>query len=185
MGISPDVRAVNVLLRKVQHMTVLVLAGGHDARDHAGLVHIVGNAQQVLALTDFHIRVTAHASDEVHIIPVPGQLGMVLSDDALIAQHGFHRVEVLKGKIICRAGEVGVHGEVMGRFTPVEDGMRGSRSAHGAFRLVAEDHVVHEVVEDMPGIDLDLGERGHDAVDAEGLVAHLPRFHDLPGRRGG
>ena len=104
MGISPDVRAVNVLLRKVQHMTVLVLAGGHDARDHAGLVHIVGNAQQVLALTDFHIRVTAHAVDEIHIVPVPGQLGMVLADDALITQHGFHRVDMLKGKVIRRAG---------------------------------------------------------------------------------
>ena len=92
---------------------------------------------------------------------------------------------MLKGKVICRAGEVCVHGEVMGRFTPVEDGMRGSRAAHGSLRLVAEDHVVHEVVEDMPGIYLHLGERGHDAVNAEGLVAHLPRLHDLPGCCGG
>ena len=185
MGIGPYVRAVDVLLREIQHMTVLVLAGGDNARDQAGLIQIVGNAQQVLALTDFHIRVTAHAVDEVHIVPVPGQLGMVLADDALIAQHGFHRVDMLKGKTLRRAGEVGVHGEVMGRFTPVEDGMRGSRSAHGSLRHIAEDHVVHEVVEDMPGIDLDLGERGHDAIDAEGLGAHLPRLHHLPSRRGG
>ena len=185
MGISPDVRAVNVLLREIQHMPVLVLAGGYDARDHAGFIQIITDTQQVFPLTDFNIRVTAHAVDEVHIVPVPGQLGVVLADDAFITQHGFHRVDMLKGKPLCRAGEVGVHGEVMGRFAPVENGMRSSRAAHGSLRLVAENHVVHEVIEDVPGIDLDLGERGHNAIDAEGLIAHLPRLHDLPGRRGG
>ena len=37
----------------------------------------------------------------------------------------------------------------------------------------------------MPGIHFHLGEGGHDAVDAEGLVAHLPGLHYLPGGRGG
>ena len=113
MGISANIRAVDVLLGEIQHVAVLVLACGHNARDHAGFVHIVGDAQQVLALPDLHVRVPAHAVDEVHVVPVPGQLGMIPADNALIAQHGFHRVDVLEADFICRAGEVGVHGEVV------------------------------------------------------------------------
>ena len=124
MRVSADVRAVDVLLRQVQHVTVLVLAGGHNARDHAGLVHIVGDAQQVLALTDLHIRIPTHAVDEVYVVPVPGQLRMIPADNALIAQHGFHRVDVLEGDLIRRAGQVGVHGEVVRRLAFAEHSFR-------------------------------------------------------------
>ena len=41
------------------------------------------------------------------------------------------------------------------------------------------DHVVEQIIENVPGINRDLVQLRHHAVDAEGLVAQLSGFDDL------
>ena len=59
-------RQFDVQLGQVEDIAILVLTGGHDAGDHVGLVHVVGDAGQVLALPDLHVAVHAHAPDQKH-----------------------------------------------------------------------------------------------------------------------
>ena len=117
MGISADIRAIQVKLRQIENIAVRILAGGHDARDHVRLVHIVGNAGHVLFLPDLYVRIIAHALYEKHIEPVPGQLRAVLFDHPAFAQQGFHGVDVLEAHFISSGGQVGIEGEIVLRKT--------------------------------------------------------------------
>ena len=45
--------------------------------------------------------------------------------------------------------------------------------------LVAVDHIVHEVIGQMTGVDADLGQFRYDPVDVEGLLSRLHRQDDL------
>ncbi len=94
MGISIQIRTVDVELRQIQDVPVSVLAGGHDAGNHVCFVHIVGNAGQVFLFPDGYIGVVAHAPDQKHIVPVAGQLCAVLLHQSAFAQQGFHGIDV-------------------------------------------------------------------------------------------
>ena len=63
MRVRADVRAVDVQLGQVKDIAVRVLAGGHDAGDHIRLIHVVGDAGEILALPNQHVTVHAHALD--------------------------------------------------------------------------------------------------------------------------
>ena len=113
MGIVSDVWAVDVQLRQVQEIAVLVLAGGHDAGGDVGQIHIIADAQQILALPDLNILVTSHAPDQKHIEPVPGQLCFVLLYQSALAQKGFHGVDVFPFHLIRCGIQIRIEGEVM------------------------------------------------------------------------
>ena len=179
MRVCADVRAVDVQLWQVQNVAVRVLTGGHDARDHVRCVHIVGDAGEVFSFPDLHVRIHAHAPDEEHVIPVPGQLRAVFVDHPAFAQQGFHRVDVFKAHVLRRGGQVGVEGEGMPRETGRRYALSHRRSDSGGRWLKFADHVVQQVVEDVARVDRDLGEVWHDAIDAERLVAQLTRLDYL------
>ena len=156
MRVRADVRAVDVQFRQVEDVAVRVLAGGHDARDHVCLVHVVGDAGEVLALPNLYVAVHAHAPDQKHVKPVPRQLPAVLLRQPAFAQQGLHGIDVLKAHVLRRGGQVGIEGEAMpgeaGGGKALHDGSphRGGRGPEGF------DHVVQKVIEDMAGVDRDL-----------------------------
>lgn len=84
--VRADVRAVDVQFRQVEDVAVRVLAGGHDAGDHVRLVHVIGNADEVLALPNLYVAVHAHAPDQKHVKPVPRQFPAVLLRQPAFAQ---------------------------------------------------------------------------------------------------
>ena len=113
MGIGIQIRAVDVELRQVENVPVRVLTGGHDAGDHVGFVHVVGNAGQVLLLPDGNVGVVAHAPDQKHIVPVTSQFRAVLAHQPVFAQHGLHRIDVFPFHVFGSAGKVGIEAEIM------------------------------------------------------------------------
>ena len=113
MRVRAEVRAVDVQLGQVEDIAIRVLTGGHDAGDHVGLIHVVGDAGQVLALPDLHVAVHAHAPDQKHVEPVTRQLHAVLFHQPAFAQQRFHRVDILPFRFLRRGGQVGVEGEVV------------------------------------------------------------------------
>ena len=112
-GIIGDIRAVDIDLGQVQHLAVLVLAGGHDARDDIRHVHIVLDAGQVLALANLDIGIAADPLHDEYVKPVPLQLAAVFLDDAIATQQTIHRVLVLEHHFLCRGSQVGIEGEIM------------------------------------------------------------------------
>ena len=119
MRVRADVRAVDVQLGQVEDIAIRVLTGGHDAGDHVGLVHVVGDAGQVLALPDLHVAVHAHAPDQKHVEPVTRQLRAVLFHQSAFAQQRFHRVDILPFHFLRRGGQVGVESEVVAGKTSI------------------------------------------------------------------
>ena len=113
MGIGVQIRTVDVELRQVENVPVCVLTGGHDAGDHVGFVHIVGNAGQVLLLLNRNICIVAHAPDQKHIVPVTSQFRAILAHQPVFAQHGLHGIDVFPFHVFGSAGKVGIEAEIM------------------------------------------------------------------------
>ena len=181
MRIGADVRAVNILLVQQEDAAVLVLAGRHDASDHIGIVHVIADAQQVLALPDLDVGVLAHPLDGIQVVPVPGQFSADLLQQPAFAQERFHGVCVLKAQIFHALREVRVHLEAVRGLAAINDALRHNGPCGTLHRLVLVDHVVHKVIGQVPGEGRDLGELRHDAVDPERLVPQLPGRHNLAG----
>ena len=179
MHISADIRAIDIELRKVQDIAVRVLTGGHDARDHIRLVHVVGDAGQVLSFPDLHIRIMAHALNKKHVKPVACQFCCILLDQTTFTEHGFHGVFVLPRHVFRRGREVGVEGEAMSGQAGCRKALY-DRSPHrigrGPQRL---NHVVEQVIEHMARVDRHLVQLRHDAVNSERLVTQLPCLNGL------
>ena len=93
-GIAIQIRAVHIPLGQIEPVAVRVLARGEDARGHVRAVHIAGNAQQILALSDLDIRIHADALHEIHVEPVPRQLSRVFFRRAAFAQQRLHRIDI-------------------------------------------------------------------------------------------
>ena len=108
-----DVRAVHIDLRQIEHLAILVLASGHDARDHVAHVQVVFDARQVLALPDLDIGIAADALHHEHVKPVPLQLAAVLLHDAAVPEQDVHGILVFIGDLLGGGGQVGIEGEVM------------------------------------------------------------------------
>ena len=179
MHISADIRTVDIELRKVQDVAVRVLSGGHDARDHIRLVHVVGDAGQVLAFPDLHIGIVAHALNKKHVKPVPCQFCCILLDQTAFAEHGFHGVFVLPRHVFRGGSEVGIKGKTMGRQAGCRKALY-DRSPHRIGRgLQRFDHIVKQVVEHMACVDRHLIQLRHDAINAKRLVAQLPGLNGL------
>ena len=58
--------------------------------------------------------------------------------------------------------------------------MRSGGGTDSCAGLVADDHVVHEVIENVPCIHLHLGQGRNDTIDSEWLLTQLPGFDHLP-----
>ena len=110
---SVDVRTVDIQFREIQHIAVCVLAGGHDARDSIGHIHIDRDAGEVFLLTDLHLAVRTHTADEEHVKPVADEFGSVLGGQSILTQQSLYRVDVLKGDIRSCALQIGVKCEVV------------------------------------------------------------------------
>ena len=108
-----DIRTVDVQFRQIDGLAVLVLAGGHDARDHARLIHVVGHAQKVFALANLHVRVPPDALHQKHIPPVPRQLRLVLLYKAVVVQKRVYRVDMLKDHLFGGRVDVRIEGEAV------------------------------------------------------------------------
>ena len=173
MRVSADIRAVDVQLRQVENLAVRVLAGGHDARDHVRGIHIIGDAGEVFALPDLHVGIHAHAFDQKHIEPVPGQFRAVFVHQPAFAQQGVHRIDVFKAHVLRRGGQVGIKGEAVPGQAGGRYALSHRRADDGGRWLKFADHVVQQVVEDVACVDRDPGEVRYDTVDAEGLVTQL------------
>ena len=106
-------RAINVPLGKIQHLSILILASGHDARDNIGHIHVILDARQILSLADLDVGVAAHALHDEGVEPVSLQLSAVLLDDAIAAQQAVHGILVLEGHFLGGGCQVGVEGKVM------------------------------------------------------------------------
>ena len=88
---------VHKSLRQIQDVAILVLAGGHDARGDVCHIHVVLDARQVLALTDFDVRIVTHTLHDKHIEPVPHDFTAVVFDDTSIPKQAVHGILVLEG----------------------------------------------------------------------------------------
>ena len=113
VGISLDKRTVDEQFREVQHVSVRVLACGHNAGDHIGQVNVIADAQQVFRLPDLHVAVLAHALHQKHIPPVPRELALVFLHHTTFTQQGVHGIDVHKLHVLRPAVQVGIEGEIM------------------------------------------------------------------------
>ena len=118
-----------------------------------------------------HLTVRTHTADEEHVKPVSDEFGSVLGGQAVLAQQSLNRVDVLKRDIRSCALQIGVECEVMLGQASVRYALhnRGADRIRGGLDLL--DHVVQQIIEDMPGIHSDLIQFRHNTIDAEGLIA--------------
>ena len=177
-GIGVYVRAVYVFLRQVERLPVLVLAPGHDARRYVGIVHAVGNTQEVLALAYLDAGFLARALGQIDIPPVARQLAAVIFDQPAVAHDRLSRVFVRDLHALGGRVQIAVEGKVL--WGERRRNQAGQRRRAGCVRVrrVAAHHIVHQVVKDVSRIDGDIGHRRHDPVNAEWLIAQDRRLPD-------
>ena len=176
MGIAVQTGAFHVQFRQIQHVAVPVLSGWQNTGGHAGLVHVIGNPQQIFSFTNLYIRIPAHPLNQIHVVPVPGQLAAVFACHAVLSQQGFHRVHVLKGNVLGCTGKIGIEAESVGGQAAFRQTFYHGGSRRGGGRMVVLHHVVQQVVENMAGVHSDAGQLRHDPVNAEWLIPQGAAF---------
>ena len=178
-GIAIQIRTVHIPLGQIEPVAVRVLAGGEDARGHVRAVHIIGNAQQVFALPDLDVRVRADALYEIHVETVPRQLSRVFLRRAAFAQQRFYRIDVFPLDLLCRALQIRIERKPMLGQTRGGDTLHDGSPRLGGRGLQRLDHIVEQIVKNMPGIDRDLVQLRHDAIDAKRLIPQHLRLYNF------
>ena len=178
-GIAIQIWAVHIPLGQIEPVAVRVLAGGEDARGHVRAVHIAGNAQQVLALSDLDIRIRADALHEIHVEPVPRQLPRVFLRRAAFAQQRFYRIDIFPLDLLCRALQIRIERKPMLGQTSSRDTLYDGSPRLGGRGLQRLDHIVEEIVKNVPGVDRDLVQLRHDAIDAKRLIPQHLRLYNF------
>ena len=176
MGIAIQTGAVHVQFRQIQHVAVPVLSGWQNTGGHAGLVHVVGNAQQIFSFTNLYIRIPAHTLNQIHVVPVPGQFAPVFACHAVLSQQSFHRIDVLKRNILGCTGKIGIEAEAVRRQAALRQSFYHGGSGSGGRGAILPHHIVQQVVENVTGIYRDPAQLRHDTVNAEGLVPQRAAF---------
>ena len=178
-GIAIQIRTVHIPLGQIEPVAVRVLAGGEDARGHVRAVHIIGNAQQILALPDLDVRIRADALHEIHVEPVPRQFPRVFFRRAAFAQQCFYRIDIFPLDLLRRALQIRIERKPMLGQTRGGDTLYDGSPRLGGRGLQRLNHVVEEIVKNVPGVDRDLVQLRHDAVDAKRLIPQHLRLHDF------
>ena len=176
MGVTAQIGTVHVQFRQIQHVAVPVLSGWQNTGGHAGFVHVVGNAQQIFSFTNLYIRIPAHPLNQIHVVPVPGQLAPVFARNALVSQQSFHRIDVLKRNILGCTGKIGIEAEAVRRQAALRQSFYHGGSGSGGRGAILPHHIVQQVVENVTGIYRDPAQLRHDPVNAEGLVPQRAAF---------
>ena len=178
-GIAIQIRAVHVPLGQIEPVAVRVLAGGENARGHVRAVHIIGNPQQILSLPDLDVRIRADALHEIHVEPVPRQLSRVFLRCAAFAQQRLYRIDVFPLDLLRRALQIRIERKPMLGQTRGRKVLNDGSPRLGGRGLQRLDHIVEQIVKNMPGINRDLVQLRHDAIDAKRLIPQHLRLHDF------
>lgn len=176
---APDKAPYSIQFREIQHIAVCILSSGHDARDGICHIHIDRNARKIFLLADLNLTVRTHTADEEYIEPVTGKLSAVFAGQTIITEQSLHRVDVFKGYIGGGRFQIGVEGEVVLGQASVRNALHNRGANRIGCRSDLLDHVVQQIVKDMPGVYRDLIQFRHHAVDAERLIAQLTGFNHI------
>ena len=178
MRVSADLRTVNIQLREIQNIPVLILPGGHDPGDHIGQVEVIGNSQQVFPFPNLHFRILPDALYQEGVEPVPSQFAAVLLNNSIAAEDRVYGIHVLQLHFLSRALEIRIEGEAVFREAGGGDCLHDRSPRCGGRWLDGPDHIVEQIIENVPGIHCDFGKLRHNAVDTEGLIPELPGLHN-------
>ena len=97
--------------------------------------------------------------------------------------HEIHGVCVIFKRFFIRSTvKVGIEGEVMLGQTAVGDSLNDHGTDAGFVGFVGLDHVVQQIIKNVPCVYCDLVQLRYDTIDAKRLVSLLGRFHDFSGR---
>ena len=170
---------VDILFIQVEQLAFRVFSGRYDAGGDIRVIRVIADPQQVLSLPDLQVPVLAHALEQIEIKPIPRQLAAGPIDEPAFSKDRVQRIGVFDGQVIHAACEIGEHAEGMAGLTLTENSCGHGSPVCSLGRLVTVDHVVHEVIGQMTGIDADLGQFRDNPVDAKGLLARLHRLKNL------
>ena len=150
------------------------MSTGDDIRH----IHIVVDAQQIFPFPDLNVGIPAYPLHHEYVEPVPEQLPAVPGDKAFVSQQRVHRVYVFENCFLAGCGQIGVKSEIMREKALMRQRIHDRSAGLGIGWPVILDHVVQEIVKQMPGVNRDTVQFRHDAVYSEGLVPDLSFFYD-------